>query len=105
MPSADNARWPSLRPPMLFNNFAPEIEQVKPGDCTVLIIDDSKLFQRTVRKLVEQAGGAVISVAENGAFGADMALSLKPDVIILDHHMPEMNGLECLRAIRMHESR
>jgi two-component system chemotaxis response regulator CheY len=72
----------------------------RPAGKGVLLIDDSRLFQRTTRKLAEQEGGYIMGVAESGASGAEMARNLKPDVIILDHNMPDMDGVECLRAIR-----
>jgi len=67
----------------------------------VLIIDDSKLMQSRLRIIIESLGFRVIGTAENGEVGAEMTIQKNPKLIILDHNMPVMSGLECLRAIRM----
>ncbi len=84
---------------MLYNQFQTSSAPDRPGR-GVLLVDDSKLFQRVLQRIVETEGGKVIGVAESGAFGADLALSLQPDLVILDHNMPDMNGVQCLRAMR-----
>ena len=70
------------------------------GSRGVLLIDDSKLFQRVLQRIVETEGGTVIGVAECGKQGAAMSISLRPGLVILDHNMPDMNGVQCLRAMR-----
>lgn len=66
----------------------------------VLIVDDSKLLQLRLTNAVESLGYRVIGVAADGHAGAQMAVALNPRLIILDHEMPVMNGLDCLREIR-----
>lgn len=66
----------------------------------VLIIDDSKVLQMRLRSFIEPLGYPVLGVADGGTYGADMAISLRPALIIVDHQMPDMNGLECVKAIR-----
>lgn len=65
-----------------------------------LIIDDSLLFRRSLRRLLESEGLRVVAAAEGGILGAEYAHSFRPDLIILDHGMPDLNGIGCLRAIR-----
>lgn len=68
----------------------------------VLIVDDSRLVRLTIRTILERAEGIqVIGEAENGREGIDMAKELGPDVVTLDIEMPVMNGIECLRRLRI----
>ena len=67
----------------------------------VIIIDDSKLMRTRLRSSIESLGFKVIGTAENGQAGAEMVVKLNPKLVILDHVMPVMNGLECLKAIRL----
>lgn len=85
---------------MLYNELEARPSTVHTNGGRILIIDDSRLFVRVMRRIVEEQGGNVVGSAEGGAFGADMAVSLKPDVIILDHSMPDMNGVACLKLMR-----
>lgn len=84
---------------MLYNQFD-MAAAANPQGRSVLLVDDSKLFHRMLRRLVEGEGGRVVGMAESGVIGAEMANSLKPELIIMDHNMPDMDGVACLRAIR-----
>ena len=66
----------------------------------VLIVDDSKVLQMRLRSFIEPLGYPVLAVADGGVYGAEMAINLRPSLIIVDHQMPDMNGLDCVRAIR-----
>lgn len=53
-----------------------------------------------IRRLLERAGSfEVVGEAGDGAQGYELALSLKPDVVVMDVSMPGMNGREALRKI------
>jgi two-component system chemotaxis response regulator CheY len=67
----------------------------------VLIVDDSKLLQIRLKSLLDPMGYQVVGTAADGMSGAQMALSLLPKLVILDYSMPVMNGLDCLKAIRL----
>jgi two-component system response regulator YesN len=41
-----------------------------------------------------------VATAHDGAFGADLVLTHKPAVVLLDYEMPVMNGLDCVKEIR-----
>jgi DNA-binding response OmpR family regulator len=69
---------------------------------TVLIIEDEK----DIRKILEyelKSDGFNVYSADNGQAGLKMAMEKKPDVILLDWVMPEMNGLKVLSKIRHDE--
>lgn len=68
----------------------------------VLVVDDQNSVRQMTRITLEQIGVRLIHEAENGVKAIDMA-SLQPlDLIISDYNMPEMDGLELLRAVRGH---
>ena len=66
---------------------------------TVLMIDDVPLFRDVVLHALQRAGHQV-SCAANGAAAMQALKTLKPDLILLDLAMPEMNGLAFLRQLR-----
>ena len=69
----------------------------------VLHIDDSKLSQITFRALLEELGCGVLTVS-NGEEGIRAAAEHKPDLIVVDAMMPEMNGYETSRLLRSNEA-
>ncbi len=66
----------------------------------VLIADDHSLFRDGVVTLLEAEGMEVVGEAADGEMAVELALKLKPDLVLLDIHMPKKNGLEALREIR-----
>ncbi len=66
---------------------------------TCLIVDDSGVVRKLERRIMEGLGFTV-SEAENGQVALDYCGTQKPDLILLDWHMPVMNGLEFLVALR-----
>lgn len=67
----------------------------------VLVIDDSALYRKIVRSVLEQIHGVeVVGTAANGRFALDRILADRPDVITLDLEMPELDGLGLLRELR-----
>lgn len=66
-----------------------------------LIIDDHPLFRRGVVQLLAMAPDfKVVGEAASGEEGIELALSLKPDLILLDLNMKGLNGIETLQAMR-----
>ena len=75
-----------------------------PGKC-VLIVDDMKLARLRVRKVCEDMGFYPISEAASGAeaWQGIGDLRVKPDLILTDYNMPDMNGIQFLERVRKHE--
>src|SRR3984957_3743562 len=67
---------------------------------TVLLVDDFISIRETLREVFERAGFIVCAEAENGAEAIVQAEKHKPDLIILDHSMPVMGGLEAAPTLR-----
>jgi two-component system response regulator NreC len=67
----------------------------------ILIADDHEVMRTGVRALIEQEPEwQVCGTATNGQEAVDAARKQKPDVVILDMTMPELDGLEALREIK-----
>lgn len=67
---------------------------------SILIADDYPLVRRGVRSLLEaQPGWQVVGEAGNGHEVVRLARELRPDIVILDVSMPELNGLDAARLI------
>lgn len=67
----------------------------------ILLADDHKITRDGLKALLEnQKNMAVIGEAENGRKAVRLALELKPDVIVMDINMPELNGIEATRQIK-----
>ncbi len=64
----------------------------------ILVVDDSPSQLANLVKLVEAQGHEAVS-ATNGMEGVEMARSEKPDVILMDVVMPELNGFQATRKI------
>ena len=59
---------------------------------TVLIVDDHDSFRDSARALLEAEGFAVVGDAADGAAAVAAAARLRPDVVLLDVQLPDMNG-------------
>jgi CheY-like chemotaxis protein/anti-sigma regulatory factor (Ser/Thr protein kinase) len=69
------------------------------SDNCVLVVEDNAL-NREVMKAVFANLGITIELAVNGQEGVEKAFELNPDLIIMDLHMPDMNGFETATKIR-----
>src|SRR5207249_11301535 len=66
----------------------------------VLVADDHALVRQGIRSLLEsRLGWQVVGEAKNGREAVEKAAELRPDVVILDITMPELNGIEATRQI------
>src|SRR5437899_11174288 len=67
----------------------------------ILVADDHELVRRGVKTLVRaQRGWQLVGEAVNGRDAVEKARELKPDVVILDINMPELDRLAATRQIR-----
>lgn len=66
---------------------------------TILIVDDNLVDRNRLEKVLSDAG-YLVSAAENGAQALAAAKRSKPDVILMDVNMPEMDGFAATRALR-----
>src|ERR1700722_8184683 len=67
----------------------------------VLIADDHELIRRGVRSILHSERGVqVVGEAATGLQAVEQSQKLKPDVVVMDLAMPELNGIEATRQIR-----
>ena len=66
----------------------------------ILVVDDFATMRKIIKNLLKQAGYNNIVEAEDGAEALKVLKSEKADFIISDWNMPNMNGLEFLKAVR-----
>jgi len=68
---------------------------------SILVIDDNKDIRENTAEILDLAGYKTYT-AENGKQGVDLAVSEKPDVIVCDIMMPELDGYGVLHLLRKH---
>jgi DNA-binding NarL/FixJ family response regulator len=61
---------------------------------TVLIVDDHPSFRSLARALLETEGFAVVGEAEDGAAAIAAVEALRPEVVLLDVQLPDLDGFE-----------
>jgi len=70
---------------------------------TILVIEDDPQNQYLVRFLLEQSGFEVI-VASDGEAGVDLALSRRPEMVLMDMLLPKLDGYEATKLIKADET-
>lgn len=65
----------------------------------VLIVDDISFIRSVIKDILLESGFKVVGEASDGAQGLGMYKALKPDVVLLDIHMPILDGIETLKRI------
>ena len=65
----------------------------------IVIADDHALFRDGLRSLLSTQGHEIIGEAKNGREAIELARRLKPDLILMDLQMPEVNGIAATRTL------
>jgi CheY-like chemotaxis protein len=79
--------------------FANNREEAQTVTEKILVVDDSDDTREMMAKLLELESFTVVT-AEDGCAGLDAAASERPDLIITDINMPNLNGIEMIRMLR-----
>ena len=67
---------------------------------TVLIVDDSRDLLDLITESLTMLGDYTVVTAENGADGLERAFSVRPDCMVIDIKMPDLDGYQLIRALR-----
>lgn len=65
----------------------------------ILSIDDDRGCQLAAARFLTFEGGHIVEVAKDGREGLEKAAALRPDIILLDMSMPDMNGVQVMEAL------
>lgn len=66
----------------------------------VLIVDDAAFMRMMIKDILEKNGFQVIGEANNGLKAVELYKKEKPDIVTMDITMPDMDGIEAVKAIR-----
>ena len=66
----------------------------------VLICDDAAFMRMMIKDILTKNGYNIAGEAENGAKAVEKYAELKPDLVLMDITMPEMDGIEALKKIK-----
>ena len=68
---------------------------------TLLLVDDHPMMRRGIRQMLELEDDLhIVGEASHGEEALTLIEPLKPDLVLLDNNMPQMNGIETLRRLR-----
>ena len=66
----------------------------------ILICDDAAFMRMMIKDILTKNGYTVVGEAENGAKAVEKYAELKPDHVLMDITMPEMDGIQALKKIK-----
>ena len=69
----------------------------------ILICDDAAFMRMMIKDILSKNGYNVVGEAENGAVAVEKYKELKPDLVLMDITMPEMDGIQALKAIKSND--
>jgi CheY-like chemotaxis protein len=65
----------------------------------VLVADDDALVAMVLEQMLENQGYEVVGIAADGLAAVECTVALRPDVVLMDLRMPEIDGIEATRRI------
>ena len=66
----------------------------------IMICDDAAFMRMMIKDILSKNGYNVVGEAENGAVAVEKYGELKPDLVLMDITMPEMDGIQALKKIK-----
>jgi NarL family two-component system response regulator LiaR len=78
----------------------PEADHGDEPRLRVVLADDDAFARRAIRNALQEAGFVVVADATNGREAVELALHYRPDLVLLDVVMPELDGIAAARRIR-----
>ncbi|NLW40875.1 MAG: response regulator [Tissierellia bacterium] len=66
----------------------------------ILIVDDASFMRMMIKDILTKNGFEVVGEAENGVVAVEKYQELKPELVIMDITMPEMDGIQAVKEIR-----
>lgn len=66
----------------------------------ILVVDDAAFMRMMVKDILSKNGYEIVGEAENGARAVEKYKELTPDLVIMDITMPEMDGIQAVKAIK-----
>ncbi|OHW62770.1 chemotaxis protein CheY [Andreesenia angusta] len=67
---------------------------------SILVVDDAAFMRMMIKEILTKNGFDVVGEAENGAKAVEKYKELNPDLVIMDITMPEMDGIQAVKAIK-----
>ena len=85
----------------------PRVSQGQAGDraaagsepVTAVLVDDQELIRNALRQSLSRAGVEIVGAAESGEESIQLVLDLRPDVVLMDHLLPGISGVEAIRRL------
>ena len=72
----------------------------------VIVVDDSELFRRAAASVISATSTLrLVGIAASGEEAIELVPAVEPDLVLLDFHMPGMDGIQTTRIIRRHKPR
>ena len=86
----------------VLNRYLPDLSvSSESGSYEVMVVEDDSDTRDMLRRTLEKEGWEVMT-AENGRVALDMMVQYKPDLILLDLMMPEMDGFQFVNELQQH---
>ena len=67
----------------------------------ILVVDDAAFMRLNIKQMLVAEGHEMVGEAANGIEAVEIYPKLNPDVVLMDITMPEMNGIEALKRIKV----